>query len=77
MFSPEIHCLVVKEQKKDLLADIENQRLLQIAGFHPAVTFKSVSKTINQLGTQLIIWGAKLQSYDPTPISTTTANKIR
>ncbi len=75
MFSPETHQQVLQEQRKDKLADMENKRLLQGAGSQPVTHTKSNRKIINWLGAHMISWGAKLQSYGTTPISTQPVSK--
>jgi hypothetical protein len=77
MFSPEVDYLVLQEQHKDYFSDIDNQRLIQEARLQPSVSLKSRWEIINWLGTQLIIWGSRLQRFSATPISTITISKMR
>ena len=64
MFSLEINHLVRQEQYKDILRDIEQQRLLQIAGLQPRARLSPYRKVVSWLGGQMVKWGSKLQSYE-------------
>lgn len=66
MFSPEVNFLVSQEQQKDLLQDIEHQRLLQAAGHRQGVGPNSHRKAANWLGKQMVKWGEKLENYGTT-----------
>lgn len=77
MFSPEVHHLILQEQRKDHLAAMENQRLIQGTKLQPSVIVESYCILIHWLGRQLMIWGSKLQSYGTTPIAANTVSQIR
>lgn len=69
MLSPELHYLVSQEQHKDRLRDLEHQQLLQAAGLQAGVNFKPHRQAAGWLGSQMVKWGSKLQSYGATPPS--------
>ena len=75
MHSLEIDYLVVQEQHKDRLRELERERLLQAAGLRQGVDLKSYRKAANWLGKQMVKWGSKLQDYDTTSPSETYALK--
>lgn len=71
MHSLEIDYLVIQQQHKDRLRNIEHEQLLQVAKLQPGINTKLYRKTTSWLGRQMVKWGSKLQEYDPTPPSET------
>ena len=71
MHSLEIEFLVMKEQHKDRLRELERERLLQAAKLQHGVDLKSYRKAANWLGGQMVKWGSKLQEFDTTSPSET------
>ena len=64
MFSPEILQLVNGEKQKDLQRELDHRKVVQAALLQAGPHFMSYRKAAGWLGTQLVKWGAKLQSYD-------------
>lgn len=71
MHSLEIDYLVMQEQHKDRLRNIERERLIQAAGLQHGIDLKSYRKVTGWLGKQMVKWGSKLQEYDTTSPSET------
>ena len=65
MFSPDIHYLVTQEKYKDLRRDVERHQLIQIAGVRRRDTRASLRRMSAWLGAHLVMWGSKLQGYQP------------
>jgi len=65
MFSPEIHFLVGKEQYKDRRREIERRQLMQITRVGKLANRKPLRKVAGWFGTRLVMWGLKLQRYQP------------
>jgi hypothetical protein len=70
MFSSELLHLVNGEKQKDLLRELDHRELVQAAMLQAGPQFMSYRKAAGWLGTQLVKWGAKLQSYDVAPLQT-------
>jgi hypothetical protein len=70
MFSPEILQLVNGEKQKDLLRELDHREVVQAALLQSGPQFGSYRKAAGWLGTQLVKWGAKLQSYDGASLQT-------
>ena len=71
MHSLEIDYLVMQEQHKDRLRNIEREQLLQVAKLQHGIDLKSYRKATRWLGKQMVKWGSKLQGYDTTSPSET------
>jgi hypothetical protein len=63
MYLPETHIAVNHQKFLDRLHEVEQQRLLKIAGWQ-SVSSRVYRRTGSWLGTQLVNWGAKLQQYN-------------
>jgi hypothetical protein len=73
MFLPEKNLLVHQEQHKDRLREMEHRQLLREAGLEPDLALKAPRQAARWLGTQMVIWGTKLQEVDtPTPSANAT-----
>ena len=76
MFSADLHCLVVQEQRKDQLSAAKNQRLLHEFKGHSVVNPGAHSEILHWLGARLIAWGSKLQNYGSASIARNPAIKL-
>jgi hypothetical protein len=56
-----------RERDKERLADAEHIRLVKIARGQQFNYGEASRKTINWLGSQMVKWGAKLQSQGSAP----------
>lgn len=63
LLSPQLNQLIVQEQQQDILRDLARQNLIKIAAQRRASL--ELSPLTNWLGSQMVKWGLKLQSYDP------------
>jgi hypothetical protein len=70
MFSPEMLQLVNGEKQKDLQRELDHRKVVQAALLQAGPQSMSYRKAAGWLGTQLVKWGAKLQSYDGAPLQT-------
>jgi len=64
--------LTRQEHYKDLLQEAEHERLIQAAGLRQPGNWKLHRKVAGWIGTQMVRWGWKLQSYGTnatTPLS--------
>ncbi|MBI1879662.1 MAG: hypothetical protein HYR94_15815 [Chloroflexi bacterium] len=58
MFPNHGTVLMQQEHCNDLLQEAESERLIRVAGLQPSTW----------LGSQMVKWGAKLQSYSLAPL---------
>ena len=65
MFSLEVAFQVRQEQIKDELRDLEQQNLIKLAAAQQRDRGGPYLKAVNWLGSQMVKWGLKMQSYDP------------
>lgn len=77
LFSPEAHHLVLQAQRKDLLSDIENHHLRQVAALQTSGKFIFHWKAANWLGAQMVSWGSMLQSYSTRSSISIPASEMR
>ena len=75
MLSPEILQVINHEQHKDLLRELEQQKLIQLTKRHNTGV-KLYAKAAGLLGTQMVKLGYKLQNYDTPAPSKRVATKI-
>ena len=59
--------LVQREHYKDLLQEAEYERLIRAAGLQQPGNRRLHRKVADWIGTQMVKWGWKLQSYGTTP----------
>lgn len=71
MHSLEIELLVIQQQHKDRLRNIEREQLVQAARLQHGIELKPYRKATSWLGKQMVKWGSKLQEYDTTSPSET------
>ena len=55
--------LVRQEHYKDLLQEAEHERLIQAAGLRQPGNWRLHRKFAGWIGSQMVKWGGKLQSY--------------
>ena len=75
MLSPELLQDVNHEQFKDLLKELEQRKLVQLANEQNS-GLRLHARAAGWLGTQLVKAGSKLQSYDAPAPSKRIATKI-
>ncbi len=69
MLSLDFMLLVRQELYRDMLRDVERERLIQAAGLRQRGDWRLLRKTAGWIGVQMASWGWKLQRYGtmPTP----------
>lgn len=77
MFSPETNYWVCQEQHKDRLRKLARQQALQGIKEQNVVTFKLHQRAIGWLGTQMVVWGSKLQVYSASSLPKKIAHEIQ
>ena len=77
MFSPETNYRVCQEQHKDRLQKLALQQYLQGIEEQNVVTYKLRQKVICWLGTQMVVWGSKLQAYSVSSLPKKIAHEIQ
>ena len=75
MLSPETLHTVNHEKYKDLLRELEQDKLARLTKRHKT-DVKLYSRAAGLLGTQMVKLGQKLQSYDAPAPSKRVATKI-
>jgi hypothetical protein len=65
MFSPDIDYLVSQEKIKDMRRDAERHQLVQIARLQKPDNSESLRRIAGWFGAHLVMWGSKLQRYQP------------
>jgi len=75
MLSPETLQAVTYEQHKDLLRELEQQKLIQLTNQNNTGA-RLYNRAAGLLGTQMVKLGQKLQSYDAPVPSNRVATKI-
>lgn len=59
--------LAHQEHYKDLLREIEHDRLIRSAGLQHPGKWRPRQKVADWVGAQMVRWGCKLQRYGATP----------
>ena len=59
--------LAYQEHYKDLLRELEHERLIRAAGRRQPGNWKLRRKVAGWIGAQMVRWGCKLQSYGTAP----------
>ena len=67
---------LARQEYKERLRNLERQQRLQAARLQHGTDLKSYQKAAGWLGTQLVKWGAKLQSYGTTSPPHTIPTRI-
>lgn len=65
MFSLEVDYLVGQEQYEDRRRTTERRQLMQITRVRKPDNRKPLRKMAGWFGTLLVVWGLKLQRYQP------------
>jgi len=65
MFSLEVDYLVGQEQHEDRRRATERRQLMQITRVGKLDNQKPLRKMAGWFGTRLVVWGLKLQRYQP------------
>ncbi len=68
MFSSYGAVVIQQEHYQDLLREAEAERLIRVAGLQPSNPWVTTQKMIHWLGSQMVKWGEKLESYGLVPL---------
>lgn len=59
--------LAYQEHYKDLLQEVERERLIRAGGLRHSANWKLPRRVADWIGAQMVSWGYKLQHYGTAP----------